>query len=75
MYNITNREKAVPVEVKSSDNFKVSKEILRFIEKNMSPHGIVITDRRSGTMEIDGKEVRLVPFWVLLLGDPERNLW
>ncbi|MEA3558226.1 MAG: ATP-binding protein [Candidatus Thermoplasmatota archaeon] len=72
---LSDRKRCIPVEVKSSDSFKVSKEFLGFMERKGSPHGVVITDRRSGRMEINGKEIRLVPFWVLLLGDIENNIW
>jgi hypothetical protein len=72
---ISDRNVAVPIEVKYSDSPQVSREMLRFMDERSSPHGVFVTRTLSGMTDMDGKMIRLVPFWVLIMGDVGKNVW
>jgi len=72
---VSDQGRAIPVEVKTSDKFKVSQLMKKFVNDKGSPFGVVITQRLAGEFETDGIKVRAIPLWILLLGDIEKEIW
>jgi len=72
---VTFKGATIPVEVKTSDNFKISKEMKRYMKKNNSPHGVVITEKNAGEFRTDDLPMRAVPLWVFLTGDMKKEIW
>lgn len=72
---VSSNERSVPVEVKTSDKFSISREMKDHMRTNGSPHGVVITKRRAGEFRSEGLLFRAVPLWVLLTGVVKREIW
>jgi len=72
---LTGKDRTVPVEVKTSDRFKISTTMKNFIKEKGSPFGVVITDRSAGQFEVEEIMIREVPLWVLLTGNIEKEVW
>ena len=72
---VTFKKRSIPIEVKTSDNFKISKEMRKYLKANNSPHGVVITDKRAGEFKTDGFLIRALPLWVFLTGEIKKEIW